>query len=105
MRCLVLALALALALAVKPDPAAARQPVPIRALCFPAAQVLADVEAGRASLRDLAFIDGEGDAWVELRQGDDGPAFIGWISAAHGVFCAIGVRPPRPVEGAPERRT
>jgi hypothetical protein len=102
---LVLSLLLAFATTATPRPVPAQQPVPVRALCFPADQVRADIESGRAILRDLQFTDGEGDVWVELRLGADGPAFIGWLSAAQGLFCAVGIRPPRPAEGAPEHRT
>jgi hypothetical protein len=102
---LVLSLSLALTLALAPAAAPAQQPVPVRALCFPAAQVQADIEAGRAALRDLQFTDGEGDAWVELRLGADGPAFIGWFSATQGLFCAVGIRPPSTAGDAPGHRT
>ncbi len=86
-------LVLAILLAVSPLADAQAQPVPLRAQCFPLEPLIADLQAGGATMQDV-FTDSDGDHWLVIERRDGG-GFIGWISRERSLFCVVSGRPPR----------
>jgi len=82
--------------------AAAQQAVPMRAMCIPSPPLLADVQSGASTMREV-YVDGEGDRWFVFERVADGASMIGWINAERAVFCIVAGRAQRQTDGTPGR--
>ena len=83
-------------------PVAAQQHVPMRAICVPSEPLLADVQSGASTMREV-YVDGEGDRWLVFERVADGASVIGWINVERAVFCIVAGRPRRQTDGQPGR--
>ncbi len=79
-------------------PVAAQQHLPMRAVCVPTEPLLADVQSGAATMREV-YVDGEGDRWLVFERAADGASVIGWINVERAVFCIVAGRPQRQTDG------
>ena len=83
-------------------PVAAQQHLPMRAICVPSEPLLADVQSGASTMREV-YVDGEGDRWLVFERVADGASVIGWINVERAIFCIVAGRPQRQTDGQPGR--
>ena len=83
-------------------PATAQQPLPMRAICIPSDPLLADVQSGVWTMREV-FVDGDQDRWLVFERVADGAAMIGWLNVERAVFCIVAGRAQRQTDGNPGR--